>query len=175
MRRTNNGPFRSRQSVFRGGCRGSRSHAGFTSRSRTDGAGNWGSGSRKKPFTRFFRSETGLYRSRNGMILGVCKGLADYFNFKVFWVRALAVVAFIFTGFWPAGILYLIMALIMKPAPVLRFTDESEEEFYHSYADSRSMALGRVKRTFENLERRLRRLEDAVTSRDFQWNQRADS
>jgi phage shock protein C len=122
---------------------------------------------------RIFRSHNGLYRSRHGIILGVCKGLADYFNFKVFWVRALAVVAFIFTGFWPAGILYLIMALIMKPAPVLRPTDEAEEEFYHSYADSRSMALGRVKRTYENLERRLRRLEDAVTSRDFHWDQRA--
>lgn len=119
--------------------------------------------------------KNGMYRSRSGVILGVCKGLADYFNFKVFWVRALAVVAFIFTGFWPAGILYLIMALIMKPAPVLRPMDESEEEFYHSYADSRSMALGRVKRTYENLERRLRRLEDAVTSRDFRWNQRAGS
>jgi phage shock protein C len=121
------------------------------------------------------RTKSGLYRSRHGVLLGVCKGLADYFNFKVVWVRVLAVVAFIFTGFWPAGILYLIMALIMKPAPILRPRNEDEEEFYHSYADSRSMALGRVKRTFENLERRLRRLEDAVTSRDFRWNQRAGS
>ncbi len=121
------------------------------------------------------RTKNGLYRSRHGAILGVCKGLADYFNFKVFWVRVLAVVAFIFTGFWPAGILYLIMALIMKPAPVMRPMNADEEEFYHSYADSRSMALGRVKRTFENLERRLHRLEDAVTSRDFRWNQRAGS
>lgn len=119
--------------------------------------------------------KNGLYRSRHGVILGVCKGLADYFNFKVFWVRVLALVAFIITGLWPAGILYLIMALIMKPAPVLRPMDEAEEEFYHSYADSRSMALGRVKRTYENMERRLRRLEDAVTSRDFRWNQRAGS
>jgi phage shock protein C len=121
------------------------------------------------------RTKNGLYRSRHGVLLGVCRGLADYFNFKVFWVRVLAVIAFVFTGFWPAGILYLIMALIMKPAPVLRPRNDDEEEFYHSYADSRSMALGRVKRTFENLERRLRRLEDAVTSRDFRWNQRAGS
>ncbi|KMY68544.1 phage-shock protein [Desulfocarbo indianensis] len=117
----------------------------------------------------------GLYRSRDGVILGVCKGLAEYFDLKVFWVRALSLVAFIFTGFWPAGILYLIMALIMKPAPVIRPLDEAEEEFYHSYADSRSMALGRVKRTYENLERRLRRLEDSVTSRDFHWDRRAGS
>ncbi len=117
----------------------------------------------------------GLYRARDGVFLGVCKGLAQYFDFSVFWVRVLAVVAFVFTGLWPAGLLYLIMGLIMKPAPVVRPRDEAEEEFYHSYADSRTMALNRLKRTFDNLERRLRRLEDAVTSRDFRWEQRARS
>ena len=61
----------------------------------------------------------GLYRSRHGALLGVCRGLAEYFDFSVTWVRILTVVAFIFTGFWPVGMLYIIMALIMKPAPVL--------------------------------------------------------
>ena len=35
------------------------------------------------------------------------------------------------------------------------------------------MALGRLKRTYDTLERRLRRMEDVVTSRDFDWDQRA--
>lgn len=59
----------------------------------------------------------GLYRSRRGVLLGVCRGLAEYFDFSVIWVRILTVIAFIITGFWPVGVLYLIMALIMKPAP----------------------------------------------------------
>ena len=36
------------------------------------------------------------------MILGVCKGLAEYFDVKVKWVRIAAVIALIATGFWPA-------------------------------------------------------------------------
>ena len=27
-------------------------------------------------------SRTGLYRSRNGVILGVCRGIAEYFDFN---------------------------------------------------------------------------------------------
>ena len=117
----------------------------------------------------------GLYRSRHGALLGVCRGLAEYFDFSVTWVRVITIVAFIFTGFWPVGVLYLILALIMKPAPVVLPQSEDEEEFYHSYADSRKMALGRLKRTYEGLENRLRRMEDVVTSRDFDWEQRAKS
>jgi len=124
-----------------------------------------------KIFNKFGRR--GLYRSRRGVLLGVCRGLAEYFDFSVTWVRILTVVAFIFTGFWPVGVLYIVMALVMKPAPAVAPQTEDEEEFYHSYADSRKMALGRLKRTYDTLERRLRRLEDVVTSRDFDWDQRA--
>ena len=34
----------------------------------------------------------GLYRSRDGVILGVIRGLAEYFDFSVFWARVIAVV-----------------------------------------------------------------------------------
>ena len=109
------------------------------------------------------------------MLLGVCRGLADYFDFSVIWIRILVVAAFIFTGFWPVGVLYLVAALIMKPAPVITPASDAEEEFYHSYTDSRSMALGRLKRTFDNLERRLQRMEDVVTSKDFDWEHRVNN
>lgn len=60
----------------------------------------------------------GLYRSRRKMILGVCRGLADYFSIPAFGVRAAALVLLIGTGFWPIGALYLMAALILKPEPV---------------------------------------------------------
>ena len=59
-----------------------------------------------------------LYRSRHKMILGVCRGLADYFSLPAFGVRAAALVLLIGTGFWPIGALYLLAALILKPEPV---------------------------------------------------------
>ena len=127
-------------------------------------------------YTRRFRQGRGgrgLYRARDGMILGVCKGLARYFDLSVRWTRIIAFAAFLLTGIWPALILYVVLALVMKPAPVVAPASEDEAEFYESYASSRSMALGRLKRTYERLERRLRRLEDAVTSPEFHWDERA--
>ncbi len=114
----------------------------------------------------------GLYRSRNGVIMGVCKGFAEYFDLNVFWVRVIAVVLLVFTGLWPMAALYLLAGLLMKPAPVLPFGGEADREFYESYTGSRSMALGRLKRKFEHLDRRIRRMEDVVTSRDYQWERR---
>lgn len=118
------------------------------------------------------RHGRGLYRSRDGRILGVCRGLADYFDVSVTMVRAAAIVAFIMTGFWPVVGLYLLGAVIMKPEPIMPFCNENEREFYNSYAESRAGGLSRIKRKFENLDRRIRRMEDVVTSKDFEWEQR---
>ena len=114
----------------------------------------------------------GVYRSRHGMIFGVCQGLADYFNCSAFWLRMLAVGITIFTGFWPVPIMYVVAALVMKLEPVVPFRDEGDEEFYHSYVASRGMAVHRLKRTFDNLDRRIQRIEDIVTARSYDWDRR---
>ncbi len=114
----------------------------------------------------------GPYRSRSGMFLGVCKGIATHYDFSLFWVRFLTVMATIFSGFWPMVLLYVIAALLMKREPILPLENESEKEFYTSYTASRAGAIGRLKRTYESLERRLRRLEDSVTAREYDWQRR---
>ena len=116
-----------------------------------------------------------FYRSRNGVILGVCRGIAEYFDFSLFWVRAIAVIFLLFTGFWPTLIVYFIAALLMKPEPVIPIHTDEEQEFYDSYVHSRKGATDRIKRRSENLERRLRRLEHTVTSPEFDWEKRLTS
>lgn len=116
-----------------------------------------------------------FYRSRNGVILGVCRGIAEYFDFSLFWVRAIAVIILLFTAFWPTLILYFIAALLMKPEPVIPIHTDEEQEFYDSYVHSRKWATERIKRRYENLERRLRRLEHTVTSPEFDWEKRLTS
>lgn len=116
-----------------------------------------------------------FYRSRNGVILGVCRGVAEYFDFSLFWIRAIAVIFLLFTGFWPTLILYFIAALLMKPEPVIPIHTDEEQEFYDSYVHSRKWATDRIKRRSENLERRLRRLEHTVTSPEFDWEKRLTS
>jgi len=117
----------------------------------------------------------GLYRSRQGVILGVCRGISDYFDFSLMWTRILAVIFLLVSGFWPAMGLYFIAALLMKPAPVIPIQNEAEQEFYDSYTQSRNGALYRLKRRYQNLERRIQRMEDKVTSREFDWNNRLNS
>ena len=60
----------------------------------------------------------------------------------------------------------------MKLEPVVPFEEDSEREFYDSYVNSRSMALARLKRTYDNLERRIRRMENLVTAREYDWERR---
>lgn len=117
----------------------------------------------------------GLYRSRNGMILGVCRGLAEYFDFSIFWVRMITLLIFFFSGLWPIFGIYLLAALLMKPAPVIPLSTDEEHEFYDSYTHSRTRAAQRIKQRYERLERRLRRLEDNVTKKTFDWDERLNS
>ena len=121
---------------------------------------------------RRYRRSYGLYRSRDGLLFGVCRGLATYFDLSVFWIRALAVALLVLTGLWPMAGIYLVAALIMKPEPAQPIRDEDEREFYHSYVHSREGAAQRLRRRARDLERRIRRLEDSVTSREFDWDQR---
>ena len=114
----------------------------------------------------------GLYRSRNGIILGVCRGVAEYFDFSVFWARTIVFILFLFSGFWPIAALYFIAALLMKPEPVIPIQTEDQQEFYDSYVYSRKGATDRLKRRYDNLDRRIQRMEHTVTTREFDWDQR---
>lgn len=120
----------------------------------------------------FHQRRSGLYRSRTGAILGVCKGIARYFDLPVAGVRFFAGIVLVFSGFWPVLILYFLAALLMKSEPMVPLETEEEQEFYHSYASSRPMALHRLRRTYDNLDRRLQRMEGVVTSREYDWERR---
>jgi phage shock protein C len=113
-----------------------------------------------------------LYRSRDGVILGVCKGLSDYFDFNVFWIRVICVVFLFLSGLWPILGIYILASLIMKLKPVRPIKTEDEQEFYDTYVHSRHTAAQRLKRRYQHLERRIRRMEDSVTSREYDWDRR---
>ncbi len=74
-------------------------------------------------------------RSPNARILGVCSGLAEYFDLSTKGVRIGAVILLIFTGFWPLVGIYLLAALLMRPAhsiPPLP-GEETEYEYRREY------------------------------------------
>jgi phage shock protein C len=114
-------------------------------------------------------SSQGIYRSRKGIFMGVCRGLAEHFDFSVFWMRIIIFILFLFTGFWPIGVMYIVAGLLLKMEPVSPLRDEEDKEFYKAYTHSRESAIQRVKRKFDNIERRIQRMEHTVTSREFDW------
>ncbi len=117
-----------------------------------------------RPFKR--SPKHGLYRSRNGVLLGVCKGLASYFDFSVHWARVILIICLILSGFWPIMGLYFLAAFIMKPEPGIPVMSEAEKG---------SGAIERLIRRHEKIEHRLRRMEDAVTTREFDWDRRLNT
>jgi phage shock protein C len=116
-----------------------------------------------------------LYRSRRGWIFGVCQGLAEYADISVFWIRLGTLAATLFTGFWPMFLLYIVAAIFLKPAPVIAFSDDEEWNFYQTYVADRKIALSRLKRRCEALDRRTRRMENIVTDSEFDWDRRFQS
>ncbi|WP_035235570.1 envelope stress response membrane protein PspC [Desulfobacter vibrioformis] len=135
------------------------------------GKGMWGRakhGGFRQKMDRLTAAE-GFYRSRRGIIFGVCRGLAEHFNMSVFWTRVVVLVLFLFTGFWPIGVLYLVAGVLLNLEPVIPLENESDEEFYHAYARSRSSAIQRIKKKFDNIDRRIQRMEHTVTSKEFDF------
>ena len=86
--------------------------------------------------------------------------------------RVIAVLFLLISGLWPAVGLYLVAAFLMKPAPVIPIETMAEQEFYDSYTNSRHLAAHRIKRRYDRLEKRLRRLEHIVTTKEFDWENR---
>jgi phage shock protein C len=113
-----------------------------------------------------------LYRSTTDKVfLGVCGGLADYFDFNPAALRILAVVIIALSSFLPGILVYVVVGMVMKPAPVRDFSNIEEEEFFYTIKDSPTVALQRVRHRFDQLDRRLQRMETIVTSRRFELEQ----
>ncbi|MEJ2056760.1 MAG: hypothetical protein P8X39_02840 [Desulfofustis sp.] len=66
-------------------------------------------------------------------------------------------------------------ALLMKPEPPQSFANEDERNFYDSYANSPQGGAQRLKKKFNDLDRRIRRMEDSVTGREFEWERKFNS
>lgn len=125
--------------------------------------------------TSYSKTSRTLYRSRRGWIFGVCQGLAEYADLSVGWVRFAAFLALMITGFWPMVLIYIVAAIFLKPAPVVELKDEEDWDFYQTYVSDRKMALSRLKRRCEALDRRTRRMETIVTNREYDWDRRFQS
>lgn len=112
-----------------------------------------------------------LYRdTENGMLAGVCAGIADFFGFSVKATRWLVVIGCLFA--MPAiFICYVIAAFLLPRKPTGMYDSEGEERFWRSVRRDPHRACDDVRRTLRNLDKRLQGMEQYVTSPRFDLDQ----
>jgi phage shock protein C len=109
----------------------------------------------------------GPYKAKNGLVFGVAKGLANHFNTSAFLVRLLFIVVAVFFIFWPAIIIYLTMAFLLPQEPFLLPKTEQDMELWLLGQSDPKAAMDSLVRHSEYLEKKIRRLENYVTSKAF--------
>lgn len=109
-----------------------------------------------------------LYRNtENGLMFGICAGIADYFGIAAWMVRVLAVLGlFMFT--MPVVIAYFVAAFLVPRKPDELRLSEPEEQFWRGVRTQPRNTARDIRHRFRELERRLRQIEAHVTSREFQ-------
>jgi phage shock protein C len=105
----------------------------------------------------------GLYRSRRGLLFGVCRGIAERLDISVFWTRMATVMVFVFTGFWPVGAVYLLLALLLKKEPIAAVK---------ACRTGESPAARRCRRAEGSLDERMHRMQSAMNSDMQYWDAR---
>ncbi len=106
--------------------------------------------------TRFYKDK------RNGKVMGVCAGIADYTGFDVTLVRILMVLGVLMGG----GALipvYLLAGWIAEDKPgVLRSDDPEERRFWQGVRQSPARTARDIRARFREIDRRLADVESYV-------------
>ena len=108
--------------------------------------------------TRFYRDK------RNGKVMGICAGLADYTGFDVNLVRVCFLAAVFMSG---GSILpfYFIAGFVTPVRPYgLGVEDKQDRKFWQGVRASPARAAGDINSRFRDLDRRLADIESYVTT-----------
>lgn len=109
------------------------------------------------PRTKFYRDK------KNGKVMGVCAGIADYSGIDPLWIR-LITAALIITQGWPL-LVYLAIGLFADRKPAqLYSTDKQEQLFWQGVRQSPARTTRDVKSRFREIDRRLADIELYYTS-----------
>lgn len=122
-----------------------------------------------------------LYRiPQTGKIAGVCSGIAEYFNFEPWLVRVATVSIFLLGGSGIIVIAYILLWMILdiKPATAQGQYEHKDIEVKKKFwqaGEPAQQALRDVNGQFRSLELRLQKLEQYVTSDQFDLKREIDN
>ncbi len=109
-----------------------------------------------------------LYKDpRNGKIMGVCAGVADYTGIKVTIIR-IAFIIGCFIGWFPALlILYFVMGFVLDAKPADLYKDEEEESFWRTARTRPDYTATNLSKRFKSIDKRIQSMERYMTSKRF--------
>lgn len=112
-----------------------------------------------------------LYRSRNGMLLGICQGIADWRDLPVFVVRLIFVIICLATAVAPCVVIYLLLGLIIPIEP--RGAYGKNDNYYDNFRKNGKATMDDIKNEFDNLKSRVNKMEDEATKdKEGDWDRR---
>ena len=115
-----------------------------------------------------------LYKDRrNGIFLGVCAGVADYFGFDLGVTRILTVLCLIF--FMPMTLLVYFALAILLPRKPLDTRSDGDRDFTKTMRAEPKATMSNARHRFRELDLRLQRLEKYVTSSRYRLDQEFES
>ena len=105
-----------------------------------------------------------FYRDpRNGKVMGVCAGLADYFGWNVTFIRILAIIALIWFNAL-ALIAYFVLGFMLPAKPDRLHDWDADEEYWRSVRRSAGGTFHDVRHRFRELDMKLQHMESYATS-----------
>ena len=105
-----------------------------------------------------------FYRDpRNGKLMGVCAGLADYFGWNVTFVRILAIIALLWFSALTL-IAYFVLGFTLPVKPDKLYDWDTDEGYWRSVRRSADGTFRDVRHRFRELDMKLQHMERYVTS-----------
>ncbi len=119
-----------------------------------------------------------LYRDReNGIVAGVCAGIADYFGFDVTITRIIVAIGLFI--FLPTTVVaYIVLALLLPTKPLgesARVRDDASETLQRSVRSAPHSTLDNIRHRFREIDGRLQRMEKYLTSKRFKLDREFES
>ena len=116
-----------------------------------------------------------LYKNQEkSVLMGVCAGIANYFDISISLVR----LAFFIALFFSAGtaiVLYFILGFVLEEQPIDIYQSSAEESFWRDLSSSPKMTLSDLKMKMVKLEQKIQNLESKVTSKEYELSKKFNS
>ena len=113
---------------------------------------------------------------RNGKVLGVLAGVADYFGVEALWVR-LGFIALMFpTGMFPMMCLYFAAGWFADRKPdALYLESPDDQKFYATLRTSPKRTIRDTRSMYRDVDRRLQDIEAYMTSTNSRLDREIDA